>query len=371
MKIALVHDWLTGMRGGEKALEALCEIFPDADIYTLVHIKGSVSSVIESHKIFTSFIQKLPGVKKKYRYYLPLMPTAIEQFDLRNYDLVISSSHCVAKGVRVKKDSLHICYCYTPMRYIWDMYEEYFGKGRANVFLRVAMSVFRTYLRKWDIATVSRVDYFIAISENVKKRIKRHYHRDAIVIYPPVDIAQLGIGNEFPNFYLVVSAFAPYKRIDLAVEAFNVLGYSLKIIGTGQKEKQLKKIAKSNIEFLGWKTDEEVRNYYCRCKAFIFPGEEDFGITPVESQACGRPVIAYGEGGALETIIEGTTGMFFKKQTTESLIKAVEKFEEIKDNFNPEKMRENALRFDKEIFKKKVKMFIEEKYIKFKKEGRR
>ncbi len=371
MKIALVHDWLTGMRGGEKALEALCEIFPNADIYTLVHIKGSVSSVIESHKIFTSFIQKLPGVKKKYRYYLPLMPKAIEKFDLGDYDLVISSSHCVAKGVRVKRNSLHICYCYTPMRYIWDMYEEYFGKGRANIFLRVAMSVFHTYLRKWDVATVSRVDYFIGISENVKERIKRHYHRDAIVIYPPVDIAQLGIGNEFPDFYLVVSAFAPYKRIDLAVEAFNVLGYSLKIIGTGQKEKQLKKIAKSNIEFLGWKTDEEVRNYYCRCKAFIFPGEEDFGITPVESQACGRPVIAYGEGGALETIIEGTTGMFFKKQTTESLVKAVEKFEEIKDNFNSEKIRENALRFDKEIFKKKVKMFIEEKYIKFKKEGRR
>ncbi len=361
MKVALVHDWLTGMRGGEKVLESLCEIFPDADIYTLVHIKGSVSPVIEGHKIFTSFIQKLPAVKKKYRYYLSLMPKAIEQFNLNNYDLVVSSSHCVAKGVKVKRDSLHICYCHTPMRYIWDMYDQYFGKKKSNILVRIVMSVFVSYLRKWDILTVSRVDYFIANSKNVGKRIEHHYHRESAVIYPPVDVAKFNNDRIAEDFYLIVSAFAPYKRIDLAIEAFNVLGYSLKIIGVGQEEKRLKKIAKSNIEFLGWKSDEELEDYYCRSKALIFPGEEDFGIVPVEAMAAGRPVIAYAKGGVLETVINEKTGIFFHPQTALGLIEGIRKFIEIEKGFDSKSICRCAQKFGRERFKKEIKEFIDEK----------
>jgi len=371
MKIALVHDWLTGMRGGEKVLEALCEIFPEADLYTLVYIPGSVSPIIEKRKIFTSFIQFLPDVERRYRYYLPLMPKAIEKFDLAEYDLVISSSHCVAKGVKTSPRSLHICYSHTPMRYVWEMYDEYFGN--AKIHIKAVMKVLRKYLQKWDIESSKRVNYFIANSENVRKRIQNHYHRDAEVIYPPVDTdfftqakacdykEEITLNSQLStmNYYLVVSAFAPYKKVNLAIEAFNILGYPLKIIGSGQEEKKLKKLAKNNIEFLGWLANDELRKYYQNCKALIFPTEEDFGIVPVEAQACGKPVIAFGKGGALETVIEEETGIFFSEQTAESLIKAIKQFETLK--FDRNKIRENVLRFDHKIFKKKIQSFIAEK----------
>jgi len=371
MKIALVHDWLTGMRGGEKVLEALCEIFPEADLYTLVYIPGSVSPIIEKRKIFTSFIQFLPDVERRYRYYLPLMPKAIEKFNLAEYDLVISSSHCVAKGVKTSPRSLHICYSHTPMRYVWEMYDEYFGN--AKIHIKAVMKVLRKYLQKWDIESSKRVNYFIANSENVRKRIQNHYHRDAEVIYPPVDTdfftqakacdykEEITLNSQLStmNYYLVVSAFAPYKKVNLAIEAFNILGYPLKIIGSGQEEKKLKKLAKNNIEFLGWLANDELRKYYQNCKALIFPTEEDFGIVPVEAQACGKPVIAFGKGGALETVIEEETGIFFSEQTAESLIKAIKQFETLK--FDRNKIRENVLRFDHKIFKKKIQSFIAEK----------
>jgi len=360
MKIALVHDWLTGMRGGEKVLETLCEIFPSAEIYTLVYIKGSVSKIIESKKIYTSFLQNFPNVEKYYRYYLPLMPFAIEQFDLSGYDLVISSSHCVAKGVKVGKNTLHICYCHTPMRYIWDMYDVYFGKdSRANFVTKILMKVLRKPLQNWDINSSKNVNYFIANSFNVKERIKRIYNRDAEVVYPPVDTDFFVPSSESKkDYYLTVSAFAPYKKIDIVIEAFNKLNLSLKIIGSGQQEDYLKYLAKNkNIEFLGWVENEKLRYYYQNAKALIFPAEEDFGIVPVEAQACGTPVIAYKKGGALETVVEGETGIFFEEQTPQSVIEAIEKFEKM--SFDKQKIRNNALKFSKQVFVERIKNFVE------------
>jgi len=360
MKVAIVHDWLTGMRGGEKCLEAFCELFPDATLFTLVHKKGSVSWPIENMRIETSFLQHFPDVENKYRYYLPFMPAAIKSFDLSAYDLVLSSSHCVAKGVDVRKDSLHICYCYTPMRYIWDMYGQYFGKSKLPV--KIAMKIIRPYLMRWDVKTSKNVDYFIAISEHIKNRIKKNYGSDSYVIYPPVD-TDFYTPAAVPcrgDYYLIVSAFAPYKKIDLAVEAFNMLGLKLKIIGSGQDEKYLKNTAGRNIEFLGWLDNEALREHYRNCKALIFPGEEDFGIVPVEAQACGVPVIAYRRGGAVETVTDGVTGVLFDEQNSDSLISAVRKFEDTK--FDAGVLRANSERFSKGNFTAQIKNFIEKRY---------
>ncbi|MBI2119608.1 MAG: glycosyltransferase [Elusimicrobia bacterium] len=358
-KIALVHDWLTGMRGGEKVLEIFCDLFPDAPIYTLLHIKGKVSKKIESHKIITSFIQKLPCAKKKYRSYLPLMPLAIESFDMSNYDLVLSSSHCVAKGVKVKKNALHISYCHTPMRYIWDQYDEYFSSKQAHFIVRACMKILRPYLQKWDQNSSQNVNYFIANSNFVKDRIKKYYFKEAHIIHPPVDTQFFMPESNSPepsSFYLIVSALAPYKKVDLAIQVFNILKQNLKIIGSGPSEKKLKKMAHKNIEFLGWKSNEELRWYYQHCKALIFPGTEDFGIVPLEAMACGTPVIAYAKGGALETIQENKTGIFFKEKTPESLLQAIEKFNHC--FWEKNSLRENALLFNTETTKENLKNFI-------------
>ncbi len=359
MKIALVHDWLTGMRGGEKCLEVLCELFPDAPIYTLLHNKGTMSPQIESKKIFTSFIDNLPGKQKQYRTYLPLFPFAIAQFDLTEYDLVISTSHAVAKNIRVRKDAIHICYCFTPMRYIWDMYEQYFGKGKAGIGIRTAMMVVAPMLRWWDVKTSSRVTYFIAISEEVRGRIKKHYNRSSDMIYPPVDTEQFQLSTTEEDFYLIVSALVPYKRVDLAVQAFTANGKKLVIAGTGPESGKLKSIAGSNITFLGWQSDKELAQLYAKCTALIFPGEEDFGIVPLEAQASGKPIVAFSKGGALETIIDTKTGIFFAEQTVESLQQAFERLSLIK--FNSIDIRQHALGFSRTIFKQKMKDYIEEK----------
>jgi glycosyltransferase involved in cell wall biosynthesis len=359
MKVALVHDWLTGMRGGEKCLEVLCELFPDAPIYTLIHNRGSMSPVIETKRIITSFIDRLPAKQKQYRKYLPLFPFAVAQFDLTGYDLVISTSHAVAKNIRVRKDAVHICYCFTPMRYVWDMYDQYFGKGKAGMMTRIAMMFIAPLLRWWDVKTSAHVTHFIAISEEVRGRIRRHYSREAEMIYPPVDTEQFQLSTDHDDYYLIVSALVPYKRVDLAVEAFNVSGKRLIIAGTGPESGSLKILSKPNIEFLGWQSDEQLAQVYARCTALIFPGVEDFGIVPLEAQASGKPVIAFGQGGALETIVEGKTGIFFHQQTAQSLLEAVQKSTLIK--FNSVSIRQHSLQFSRTVFKQKIKESIEAK----------
>ena len=379
MKIAIVHDWLTGMRGGEKCLEVLCKLYPSADLYTLLHIPGSVSPSIESHSIHTSFIQNLPFVKSKYRYYLPLMPFAIESFDLRKYDLILSSSHCVAKSVKPRPGSLHICYCHTPMRYIWDQFDQYFCRVKSGFIPWAIMKILRPWLQQWDSNTSCRVDEYIANSRHVQKRIKKYYLREASIIHPPVDTKRFKpSGDKKKDYFLIVSAFAPYKRVDLAVEAFNKLGYPFVVVGEGQDADLLLRMANSNIRFEGWLDDMSIADRYAGCRAFVFCGEEDFGISLLEAQAMGRPVIALGRGGALETVIPdrktwkpdtgipenktiNPTGVFFYEQTSEDLIRAIEHFESVESLFDADKIQEHASQFDVAIYADRIKKFIEER----------
>ena len=359
LRVALVHDWLTGMRGGEKCLEVMCELFPDAPIYTLVHVKGAMSPLIESKTIHTSFLQRFPFVEQKYRMYLPLFPFAIEAFDFSDYDLLLSTSHCVAKGAKPRGDALHLCYCFTPMRYVYEMYDEYFGKGQAGMATRMAMKIVAPLLRVWDKKTADRVHHFVAISEHVRQRIRRHYGRDAEVIFPPVDTAKFQASRRDAGYYLVVSALVPYKKVDLAVKAFNKTGKRLIIVGKGPDEEKLRQLAKPNVEFVGWKSDDELALLYAGCTALVFPGEEDFGIVPLEAMASGKAVIAYGKGGALETVQDGLSGVFFYEQTVEALEIAVSKAEQMQ--FDVENVRKRALQFSRSIYKDAMKKFIEEK----------
>lgn len=322
-KVALAHDWLNGMRGGERVLELLANEYSAADIYTLLHQPGAVSPAIESHSIHVSFLMRLPGILNGYRYALPLFPLAVRGLKLRDADLLISTSHCVAKSLRPGKTTRHLCYCFTPMRYAWTFYEEYFG---TNPLKKAVLKPILAALRHWDRATAEDVDRFVAISKHVQKRILQAYGRDSLVIYPPVDTERCTPSGDPPeDFDLIVSALVPYKRVDLAVEAYRESGRALKIIGTGTEYERLMERATPNIELLGWKSDEEVLDFYRRCRLLVFPGEEDFGIVPVEAQACGRPVVAYGVGGALETVLDGETGLFFSEQSSASLQDAVER----------------------------------------------
>ena len=377
MKVALVHDWLTGMRGGERCLEVFCELFPEADLFTLVHIPGNVSPRIESMRIHTSFLQNLPGIEKYYRYYLPLMPWAIGTFNLNGYDLILSSSHCVAKGVRITGGGTHICYCFTPMRYIWDQFDIYFsGRGRwAQLLL---MRLLRPLLKNWDVQSNRGVHQFIAISRHIQKKIESYYQRDSTVIAPPVNTDFYSPGDESrEDFFLIVGALSPYKRVDLAVEAFNELGYPLRIIGAGPEMPYLRSIAASNIQFLGSLSDEQVRSHYARCRALVFPGEEDFGIVPLEAQAMGCPVIALGKGGALETVIPESgswkpqtgipeektrkpTGIYFYQTEKKDLCQAIEHFNTVETRFDANLIREHALKFNQDQFRYRIRMFTQE-----------
>lgn len=372
LRVALVHDWLTGMRGGEKCLEIFCEIFPQADLYTLLHIKGSVSPLIESHRIRTTWAQHLPGIEKRYRHYLPFFPLAIRGIDLRGYDLVLSSSHCVAKGVRVHPPAVHISYVFTPIRYVWDMYDIYFGKDSSAGFLvRMLMPPLAAMLRRWDVRSTRGVDYLLADSENVRRRILKYYNREAQVVPVPVDTIHFDLNFKPRDYYLMVSALAPYKRIDLAVQAFNRSQKPLVVVGTGPLMASLQKESGKNIVWLGWQSAENLKKLYGECRALIFPGEEDAGITPLEAQASGRPVVAFGRGGVLETVVpledylEGGkdfySGVFFQEQTETSLIEAVERLEQHAHLLNPVKIRAHALQFDREVFKERMVQTITEK----------
>lgn len=353
-----MHDWLTIYGGSESIIRILHEMFPDAPIYTTVYDKKNMPDDFKEMDIRPSFLQHYPFAKKKYTTYLPFMPRAFESFDLSEYDLVISSNTSCSKGVITGANTLHICYCNTPMRYGWDFYHEYIrNKGRFGKFL---ISCMMKNIRIWDRLSADRVDTFIANSKNVAARIRKHYRRDSAVIYPPVRTHLFEPGDGSGDYYLAVSRLVPYKRIDLLAEAFAENGLSLKIIGDGSEYKELKKKATPNIQFLGRLDDELVLKYMQGCKAFLFPGEEDFGITPIEAQACGRPVIAYGRGGALETVEDGKTGIFFREQTVEAVQEAVSRFEKM--DFEPAYIAAHAEKFSEARFREELKDFIMKEY---------
>jgi glycosyltransferase involved in cell wall biosynthesis len=359
-RVLLVHDWLTGMRGGEKCLEAACRQWPEAPLFTLLYRAGSVTPGIENRPIQTSFLQWLPGVHRYYRYLLPLMPMAAGRWRLPSCELVLSFSHCVAKAAQPPPGAVHLCYCFTPMRYAWHMRSAYFDPEKQNTIRSWATDLLLERLRRWDRSTACRVDHFIAISQTVQRRILESYDRNSIVIYPPVDTDfyfPASVRRE--DYYLVVGAFAPYKRLDLAIEACNRLKRKLLIIGTGQTETRLRALAGPTIHFLGWQSDTHVREHMRRCKALLFPGEEDFGIVPVEAQACGTPVIAFGKGGATETILapiggQEPTGLFFDEPRADSLAQAMMRFESQITDFSASIARRQALRFHSQRFKEEL-----------------
>ncbi|MBI5765031.1 MAG: glycosyltransferase [Planctomycetes bacterium] len=385
MKVALVHHWLTGMRGGEKVLEALCELFPAADIFTLVCDEGRISEKLRRHRIVTSFIQRLPFGRTKFRGYLPLFPMAAGQWDFSGYDLVLSCDASLVKAVRVPDGTPHVCYCHSPPRYLWDLYELYRSR-EASAVQRLLMPVVAKYLRGVDYRAAQRVTHFIGNSRAVAERIARHYGREATVVYPPVETKfyeeshrletcvtnhrletgateKRGQGAEGPRvsatadrrqeeegYYLFVGQLVAYKRADLAVEAMAELGRRLVVVGDGPQRGRLERLARGGVTFAGAVSDERLRELYAGCRALVFPNEEDFGIVPVEAQAAGAPVIALGRGGGLETVVDGVTGVHFADESVAGLVEAVRRFEAMEDEFTVEACRANARRFEKGVF---------------------
>ncbi len=346
MKVALCHDWLTGMRGGERVLELLCDRFPDAPIYTLIHNRDAVSDRINAHPIHCSPLQKIPGIFQSYRNYLPLMPLLTRSWQVPDeVDLVISTSHCVAKSIRSPAATKHLCYCFTPMRYAWLFHEDYFPQPLKRSLLKPVLAL----LRSWDRRVSDRVDRFVGISQHVQKRIQDFYARDSELVYPPADTSYFTPTDEAREDYdFLISALVPYKKVDLAIRAYNQSGRPLKIMGSGSALDSYKAMAKPNIEFLGRQPDEQLREHYRRCRFLLFPGEEDYGIVPVEAMACGCPVIAYRKGGATETVAEALSGVFFDQQDETSLLEAVERAAQ--QDWDPLRIREHALRFSEQAF---------------------
>ena len=362
MKTAIIHYWLVNMRGGEKVIEALLEIFPQADIYTHVYYPRAISDLINSKRIFTSYINRLPFARKLYHLYMPLMPNALMDFNLQDYDIVISSESGPAKGVVPNPDAFHVCYCHSPMRYLWDMYHEYFNKTKA--FIRFFMKKMIPSLRVWDIASANLVDCFIANSNYVAKRIRRYYNREAIVINPPVDIEKyLTVDRKPDNYYLFFGQLTGYKRADIAIEACLKSGRKLVVAGAGAKKKDIKKYEKTGfVTFKGRVSNEEIGELFAGAKALLFPGIEDFGIIPVEANAAGCPVIAYRGGGVLETVKENVTGLFFDKQTPESLIEAMERFEKNEIIFqNRDEFINHVQQFSKKAFIERMHCVLDKK----------
>ena len=373
MKVAIVQEWLVTVGGSDKVVKAILDVFPDADIYTLVAKKEVCDELgIPWEKVHTSFIQKMPLGTKKHRAYLPLFPFAIEQFDLRGYDVVISSSHCVAKGVLTKADQLHICYCHSPIRYCWDMYNEYLeeshlDKGFKSWLVRLMLHP----IRQFDAIAGSRVDYYISNSDYVGQRIRKTYRRKATTIHPNIDISNFELCNDKQAYYLASSRLVAYKKIDTIIEAFNQMpDKKLVVIGGGPNLEAYRKLAKDNVTVMGYQPFDVLKDKMQHAKAFVFAADEDFGMIPIEAQSCGTPVIAYGHGGSLETVNGGKTGLFFYEQTPEAIVEAVNKFEAMGSQpFAPADCRQWAEGFSEERFKREIKEFVEEKYEDFKKNG--
>ncbi len=359
MRVAIVHDFFCNLGGADQVVAVLHQLFPQAPIHTLlVSDRTRGAELLRGMDLRVSFIQHLPFARRWHEPYLPLFPLAVESFNLTGYDLVLSSSHVCAKGVIPPPESLHLCYCYTPARYAWDLYPVY--TQRLNTLVKLYVAVVMHRLRAWDVSTCSRVDHFIAISKFVAQRIQRYYRRSATVIYPPVDTEFFTPGEVGKDYFLVVSRLTAYKRIELAVQAFNQLNTRLLVIGDGPERRRLQAMARPNIHFLGSVPREQVRDYMRSCRALIFPGKEDFGITPVEVQATGRPVVAYGGGGALETVVDGVTGVFFEEQTPEALCEAMSQVSRI--SLDQDVIRRHALQFDRKVFSRKMTSFVEEKW---------
>jgi len=351
----LVHYWLNGMRGGEKVIESIIDIYPNSEIVTNIYSANKVSVKISNRNVKTTFINSLPNSDKFYQYYLPLYPWALKNIQINSSDLVISSESGPAKGINVSNKIPHICYTHSPMRYIWDMQDEYFGAG----FKRKILQPIINYLQRWDFSTAQKLDYIVANSSFVKNRIKRVWNRESIVIYPPVDTERFSANNSISDYYLLFGQHVKYKKPELAVRAFNENGQKLIVMGNGDEIPYLKSIANDNIEFLG-RVDDNIKNkYLSTCRALIFPGVEDFGIIPVEAMACGRPVIAYNKGGATETVKNNISGLLFEEQTVKSLNLEISRYESLDDHFNPTIIRELALQFDKQIFQNKFKEYID------------
>ena len=365
LRVAIVHYWFVGRAGGERVVEALAEVFPQADLFSLVADRSTLAPILQNRKLQTSFLQRVPGTKKFHRHFLFLQPLALEQFDLTGYDLVISSESGPAKGVVTSSKTCHICYCHSPMRYIWEMYPKY----RSGMGLLVGTVFWLTahYMRLWDYASAGRVDYFVANSRFIASRIRKYYRREATVIYPPVETSTARVSDKHGEYYIAIGRMVDYKRFDLAVTVCTKLGRRLKIIGGGPQEKALRRMAGPTVEFLGRIDDGELRENLAGCRALLFPGEEDFGIVPVEAQSFGKPVIAYASGGVLETVrgvfpgegrSENPTGVFFTDQSLSGLTNAILEFESMEHEFRPQMIREHSLKFDSAIFKRRISEFV-------------
>jgi len=356
-KIAIVHDWLVTDGGAEKVLKNIIDLYPNADIFTLVDFldKQEREAILGGRQTNVSFIQKLPFAQKHFRHYLAFFPRAIEQFDLSEYDLIISSSWAVAKGVKKIRKQLHVSYCHTPIRYAWDLYDEY--TSDLPIFMKQVVQGILKYIKRWDYRSSKRVDFFIANSYFVKERIVRNYQREAVVIHPPVDTDSFILESEKEDFYLTVSRLVPYKKVPMIVKAFNLSGKNLVVIGSGPEYDLVSGIAKSNVRVLGWQEREKIVGYMQRAKAFIYAAEEDFGIVPVEAMACGTPVVAYGVGGIRDSVVENETGVFFMEQNEKSLNEAIENFEKIP--FEYRKIADHAAVFATSRFKDEFRSYIE------------
>lgn len=369
MKVAIIQDWLVTVGGADKVCKAIFDVFPDSDVYTLVAKKEICDELgIPWERVHTSFIQNMPFSKNKHRLYLPLFPFAVEQFDLRGYDVIISSSHCVAKGILKKANQLHICYCHSPIRYVWDMYNEYLEESGLQKGLKSWLAKYLLHrIREWDLLNSFRVNYFISNSDNVGRRIRETYRRESTTIHPNIDISNFEYCEDKQDYYLTSSRLVAYKKIDLVIEAFNQMpDKKLIVIGGGPNLQAYRKLAKSNIDVMGYQPLDVLKEKMQHAKAFVFAADEDFGMVPIEAESCGTPVIAYGHGGSLETVCEGKTGLFFKEQTVEAVVEAVRRFESLGPQpFSPQDCRQWAEGFSEERFKEEIKTFVEQKFMEF------